>query len=164
MWRYPEPGCHDRPFLAELVDAKVATRVRRILALRSSTMRVLDLVLGDVDGSSSLATSMSFSWISRSPLSPSCRTGWFTIVDVWDRSPLAVNEASLGLGAEEIKMPSPPHTISIVGPEWPLWLCLSSINSEALNYSTCSLGLQHVSIESHPFPPLILKLSLLRCL
>jgi hypothetical protein len=61
-------------------------------------------------------------------------------------------------------MPSPPCTISIVGPERPLWLCLSSINNKVLNPSTCSLGLQQVSIKSCPFPPLILKLALLRCM
>jgi hypothetical protein len=78
-----------------------------------------------------------------------CRTDWFTIVDVWDRSPLAVNEASHGLGGEEVETPSPQCTISIKGPKWPLWLCLSSINSEVFNYSS--------------FSSLILKLALLHC-
>jgi hypothetical protein len=59
-------------------------------------------------------------------------------------------------------MPNPPHTISIVGPEQSLWFYLSSIGSEVLNHSSCSLGLQQVSIESCPFPPLIFKLTRLR--
>jgi hypothetical protein len=61
-------------------------------------------------------------------------------------------------------MPSPPCTISIVGPKWLLWFCLSSINNEVLNHLSCSLGLQQVSIEGRPFPPLILKLARLHFL
>jgi hypothetical protein len=34
MWRYLGPSCPYHPFLAELADVKVDTRVRRILALR----------------------------------------------------------------------------------------------------------------------------------
>jgi hypothetical protein len=105
-----------------------------------------------------------FSWSTHWPFSPSCRTSWFTVVDVWDWSPLAMDKVSHGLGGKEVEMPSPSRTISIVGPERPLWFCLSSINSEVLNRSSCSLGLRQVSIESHPFSPLILKLALLRCL
>jgi hypothetical protein len=41
---------------------------------------------------------LSSSWNSRSPFLPSYRTGWFAIVDVWDWSPLAVNEVSQWLG------------------------------------------------------------------
>jgi hypothetical protein len=92
------------------------------------------------------------SWSSHSPFLLSCHTGWIAIVDVWDWSPLAVNEASHGLGGEEVKTPSPPRTILIVVPERLLWFCLSSINSKVLNHSSCSLGLQQVSIKSHPFP------------
>jgi hypothetical protein len=98
----------------------------------------------------------SFSWSSRSPFSPSCHTGCLTIVDVWDWSPLAVNKASHNLGSEEVETPTLPHTISIIGHERLLWPCLSCINSEVLNYSFCSLDLQQVSTESHPFLPLIL--------
>jgi hypothetical protein len=105
----------------------------------------------------------SFSWSSHSPFSPSCHTDWFTIVDVWDQSPLVVNKASHSPGGEEVKTPSPPRTISIMGPERPLSFCLSSINSEVLHRSSCSLGLQQVFVESHHFPPLILKLARLRC-
>jgi hypothetical protein len=61
-------------------------------------------------------------------------------------------------------MRTPPHTISIVGLEQPLQFCPNSINSEVLNCSSCSLGLQQVLDESRPFLPLILKLSLLRYL
>jgi hypothetical protein len=50
--------------------------------------------------------------------------------------------------------------ISTMGAEQPLWFCLSNINNEVLNHSSCSLGHQQVSIESCPFPPLILKLTL----
>jgi hypothetical protein len=63
-----------------------------------------------------LREASSVSWCSHSPFSPSCGIGWFAIVDVWDRSPPAVNEASHGLGGDEVKMPSPHRTISIVGP------------------------------------------------
>jgi hypothetical protein len=86
------------------------------------------------------------------------------VVDVWDRSPHVVNEASHNPGGEEIEMLTPLCNISIVGLERPLWLCLNSINSEVLNHSFRSLGLQQVSVESRPFLPLILKLALLRCL
>jgi hypothetical protein len=106
----------------------------------------------------------SSSWSSRSPFLPSCCIGWFAVVDVWDWSPLVVNEASHGPGGEEVKMPSPPRNFSIVGLERPLWFCLSSINSEVLNHSSCYLGLQQDLGESRPFPPLILKLALLCCL
>jgi hypothetical protein len=57
-------------------------------------------------------------------------------------------------------MPTPPHIISIMGHKGPLQLCLNSINSEVLNHSSWSLGLQQVLGKSHPFPPLILKLTL----
>jgi hypothetical protein len=60
--------------------------------------------------------SSSSSWSSRSPFSPSCRTNYFAIVDMWDWSPLVVNEASHGPGVEEVKTCSLPRTISIVGP------------------------------------------------
>jgi hypothetical protein len=33
MLRYPGPSCPDRPFLAEIADLEVDTRVRKILAL-----------------------------------------------------------------------------------------------------------------------------------
>jgi hypothetical protein len=59
----------------------------------------------------------SFSWSNRSPFSPSCWTGWFIVVDVWDWSPLAVNETSHNLGGDEVELPSLPHTISIMDPE-----------------------------------------------
>jgi hypothetical protein len=75
-----------------------------------------------------------------------------------------VNEALHNPGGEEVKMPRPSRTISTVGLERPLWFCLSSINSEVLNRSSCSLGLQQVLGESCPFPPLILKLTQLHCL
>jgi hypothetical protein len=91
----------------------------------------------------------------------SYRTGWFAVADVWDWSPLVVNEASHGLGGEEVKTPTPPCTISIVGPEHPLWFCLRGINSKVLNHLSCSLDLQQVLGESRPFPPLFLKLALL---
>jgi hypothetical protein len=68
------------------------------------------------------------------------------------------------LGGEGVKMPTLPHTISIVGPEQLLWFCLSSIKSEVLNRSSCSLGHQQVLGESRPFPQLILKPALLRYL
>jgi hypothetical protein len=105
----------------------------------------------------------SSSWCSRSPFPPSYHTGWFAVVDVWDWSPLAVNEASQSPCGEEFRTPSLLHTISIMGPEWLLWFCLGGINSEVLNHSCCSLGLQHVLGESHPFALLILKLALLHC-
>jgi hypothetical protein len=112
------------------------------------------------NGKEALSSSQS----SHSPFSPSCRTGWFAIVDVWDWSPLAVNEALHGPGGKEVKMPSPPHTITIMCPKRPFWFCLSGINSEMFNRSSCSLGLQQVLGESRPFPPLVLKLALLRFL
>jgi hypothetical protein len=59
----------------------------------------------------------SFSWSSRSPFLPFCHTGSFTVVDVWDWSPLAVNEVSHGSGGEEDKTPSSLCTISIMGPK-----------------------------------------------
>jgi hypothetical protein len=86
------------------------------------------------------------------------------VVDLSDWSPLVVNEASHGSGGEEVKTPCLPRTISIMGPEQPLWFCLSSINNEVFNRSSCSLGLQQVLGESRPFSSLILKLTLLRCL
>jgi hypothetical protein len=58
----------------------------------------------------------SFSWSSRLPFSQSCHVGWFHVVDVWDRSPLVVNEVSHGPNGIEVKTLTPPHTISIVGP------------------------------------------------
>jgi hypothetical protein len=58
----------------------------------------------------------SSSWSSHSPFSSSYHTGWFAVVDVWDWSLLAGNEASHDLGCEEVKMPSPLCTISIMGP------------------------------------------------
>jgi hypothetical protein len=48
----------------------------------------------------------SFSWSSRLPFLLSCHTGWLAVIDVWDWSPLAVNEASHGPGGEEVKTPS----------------------------------------------------------
>jgi hypothetical protein len=72
----------------------------------------------------------SSSWSSCSPFSLSCHTGWFAIVDVWDWSPLAMNEASHVSDGKEVETPSSPHTISIMGPEWPLWFFLSGINNE----------------------------------
>jgi hypothetical protein len=80
-------------------------------------------------------------WCSRSPFSPSYHNGCFAVVDVWDQSPHAVNKALHSLGGEEVKTPSLPRTISIIGPKWLLWLCLCSINNEVLKCSTCSLGL-----------------------
>jgi hypothetical protein len=106
----------------------------------------------------------SFSWSSHSSFELSYHIGWFAIVDVWDRSPLVVNVVSHGPCGEEVERPSPPCTLSTVGPERLLRFCLGSINSEVLNHPSCSLGLQQVSIESCPFPPLILKLTLLHCL
>jgi hypothetical protein len=103
----------------------------------------------------------SSSWSSHMPFSSSCCIGWFVIVDAWDWSPLAVNEASHDPSGEEVGMPSLSCTISIVGPKRPLWFCLRGINSEVLNCSPCSLGLQQVLSKSHPFPPLILMLALL---
>jgi hypothetical protein len=72
----------------------------------------------------------SSSWSSHSP---SCRTSWFAVLDVWDWSPLAVNEVSHGPGSKEVKTSSLPPITSIMGPEWLLWFCLNSINSEVLN-------------------------------
>jgi hypothetical protein len=44
MWRYSGPSCPDRSFSAELADAEVDTRVRRILALGVNRHSVSDPV------------------------------------------------------------------------------------------------------------------------
>jgi hypothetical protein len=56
----------------------------------------------------------------------------------------------------EVETLTPPCIISIMGHERSFLLCLSSINSKVFNHSFRSFGLQQVSIESHPFQPLIL--------
>jgi hypothetical protein len=65
-------------------------------------------------------------------------------------SPLVVNEALCGSDGEEVEMPNPSRTTSIVGSYRSLRFHPSGINSEVLNHLPCSLGLQQVSGESHP--------------
>jgi hypothetical protein len=78
--------------------------------------------------------------------------------------PLVVNEASRGTDGEEGEKTNPSHTTSIMGSYHSLWFCPSGINNEVLNHLSCSLGRQQVSGENYPSSPLILKLTLLRCL
>jgi hypothetical protein len=133
--RLDEAAGQLREELAAQWEAEVEAELE---ALRSSAARVQDLVLGSVDGSSSLVTSMSvvaeqlegridivaangFRWGSRSALVAAVLHFRELDADLEvlgsRRNVVLTNKASHGPGGEEVKTPSSPRTISIMGPE-----------------------------------------------